>query len=112
MLKINSLKQKVNELNGDLDSKQQLIDNQASDLNKFEFICKEQEGKICQYSSEVLLLKNDLENAHNKNGCLSTKLNDTESKYEHALKTIDRLENNANCLNEIIMELKFKVRIY
>lgn len=109
MNKVNCLKQKVAELNIDLDTKTQLNENLNSDLNKYEFICKEQEAKICQYCTDISMLKGHLDHANSQIGQMNVRYNELETKYDHALKAIDKLEASVNCLNEVIMELKFKM---
>jgi chromosome segregation ATPase len=108
MSKISSLKQQVSQLNGDLEAKQHLNEGLNGELTKYEFICKDQEAKICQYSSELAMARNQLDNAASQINNANSKIAETEGKYEHALKNMDRLENNVTCVNELIMELKFK----
>lgn len=107
--KIASLKQNVNELSDSLENKNEENEQLSSDLNKFEKICNEQESKICQYSSELSALKNHYENLNNQNSHLNAKLAEMDNKYDQELKNSERLENTLKNLNEIIIELKFKV---
>ncbi len=112
MNKIQILKQKMNDLNMDLEEKCKQNESLTSDLNKYEFICKEQEAKIGQQSTDLAMFKSQTEIASQQINQMNYKLNEAENKNQQLIKNIDHLEHNANCLNEIIMELKFKVRIH
>lgn len=109
MNKITSLKQQANELSNGLDNKNEENENLHCEVNRYEKICQEQESKICQYSSELNIIKNQLETANMQINQLNVKLGDYESKYDIACKANEKQENNINNLNETIMELKFKL---
>lgn len=107
--KITNLKQQVNELSGCLEAKNEENKNLNNEMSKFEQICKDQESKICQYSSELCITRSNLENAQVENSKLNSKLEEVSHRYEHAMQNIERLENGTKCLNETVIEFKFKM---
>ena len=109
MSKISTLKMQVSELSVGLESKTEENERLIHGLKKYETICKEQEAKICQYSSELSMSGNQNENLSFQIESLCSKLEQTESKHQQALKNNDKLEMSLKKLQETLIELKFKV---
>ncbi len=107
--KITNLKQQTNELSTDLDVKNQEREQLNDELSKYEKLAKEQDAKICQYTSEINGLRNSLDSCNSQLHHLNLKLSDMDNKYEHALKHCERLEANLKSANENIIEMKFQV---
>jgi chromosome segregation ATPase len=112
MSKISTLKMQVSELSVGLESKTEENERLIHGLKKYETICKEQEAKICQYSSELSMSGNQNENLSFQIENLCSKLEQTESKHQQALKSNDKLEMSLKKLQESLIELKFKVNIF
>ncbi|CAF0853486.1 unnamed protein product [Brachionus calyciflorus] len=109
MNKITNLKQKINDLSDGLECKSTENSSLRAEIERYENVCREQESKICQLSSDLCITRNYFDNSQNEQEKLSAKLSDLQNRYESVIVQLERQENTCKNQNEQIVEMKFKL---
>jgi len=108
MVRINSLKEQVCELNAGLAKKGEENAGLTGSVKKYEGICKEQEERIRSCLQELGISRGDNEKAKGEIEGLMRRLGDVEQKEEASYRQVLKGEENVRQLQEAVIEWKFK----
>lgn len=109
MNKITSLKQKINDLSEGLECKNTENSGLRSEIERYEQLTREQEGKIYKLSSDLCVTRSYFDNNQNELEKLSSKFHELQERYQTVLSQLDDSEKECRAKNEQIIELKFAI---
>lgn len=109
LAKINDLKHNLNLLNSELEGKKDECEEARGEISRLNETCRDYENKLYSYTNDLSAAKGQLENVNAQLNHFKSRLDETQSRYEQALNTIDELEHSIQFLNETIEDYRIKV---